>query len=614
MELEKIVQSIDADVGGLLDGIGKAGKATDGLVTKLGNIGKVAATAVAGLAATGVGALTAAITTSISKTTEWAGEMDSIQDILGGTKEQAAGLALMMKRVGGNTEQVTGAIKKMAQGLNSLDKNGVSKTQKSLKKLGIEINDTNGEMKDSYEIFREVADVVSKMPDGLEKDAYLMDIFGKSGAELGDALNAAANGGMKNFEDEAVRLGLAIDPQRTIDFQMAQEKLKDTFNGLWVSLGNKLMPSLTTFLNWFTEFMQSPAVQNFINPVIDSIGKAVDAFVTGAEKGGIFQGVLDGLRSFNSPILTGIADTIETIKIKIGEFVTTITTDFGEGSIIGNALAILATAWEIVKTTVVELWEVLTGQTDPAMKEMGKVTAPDLAKVLHDINEELLKFLGWVKDISPETWKLIAALTTFFIVGTPIINLLSKFSFWLKLLIWDAGVGASVAKVLAAAIAAIGGPVVALIGAIVALALAIVFLGDDAWRTFRMIGDIILFTIGKIVADVLRGFRDGLSSVSGAIQGVINWVYNLKNALANLSIPSWLKPGSPPPLYFALKDIQKAMKDVATTALPQFNAELNLGGSFEGFIENRTPAAVAETIDYYKLATIIGTTVAQAVA
>jgi len=237
--------------------------------------GKLVAGAVAGLAVAGVGAITGAVTTSMEETLAWGSNLDQIQDLIGGTSEEAAGLALMVQRVGGDTDQLTGALSIMTRGL--LDANGgLGTSGEALASLGVSIYDAQGNMRSANAIFADASNVLGNMEDGLEKSSILMDLFGRSGAEMGDILGAAANGGLANFNKEAKDLGLAFSDeqtQATIEYQKSMQKIDDIFNGLWTTIGINLLPVLTPLIEKFADFAERimPKVREAIVSATDWI-------------------------------------------------------------------------------------------------------------------------------------------------------------------------------------------------------------------------------------------------------------------------------------------------------------------------------------------------------
>lgn len=79
----------------------------------------------------------------------------------------------------------------------------------------------------------------------------------------------------------------------------------------------------------------------------------------------------------------------------------------------------------------------------------------------------------------------------------------------------------------------------------------------------------------KPVFNAIKGAFDGIGN---AIKGVIDWVKRLIDKLSNISLPSWLTPGSPTPFEIGLRGISSAMKEASLHVLPTYTAQLNMAG------------------------------------
>jgi hypothetical protein len=97
---------------------------------------------------------------------------------------------------------------------------------------------------------------------------------------------------------------------------------------------------------------------------------------------------------------------------------------------------------------------------------------------------------------------------------------------------------------------------------------------------------------------VLQGINRFLEDIINKSKAWTDTIYFLTAALARLTIPWWLTPGSPTPLENGLRGIQSAMSDLNKNALPQFAAQLNVGGG---------GAPSAPSMDYHTLARVLAT-------
>ncbi len=85
--------------------------------------------------------------------------------------------------------------KQLATGLKTLARtqleaaDGVATYADAYNKLGVSVKNSDGTIKQSDQLLGEIADTFATLPDGPEKTAIALDIFGKSGADMITMLN-----------------------------------------------------------------------------------------------------------------------------------------------------------------------------------------------------------------------------------------------------------------------------------------------------------------------------------------------------------------------------------------------------------------------------------------
>ena len=164
-------------------------------------------------------------------------------------------------------------------GLQRLSKN-LAESEDKFAKLGVQVRDATGK--------------IAKMPDGAEKTALAMELFGRSGAEMIPLLNGGAEG-VKALTDEAEAMGLVFTEETgraAEQFNDNLSRLQYTITGLWRQLAAQLAPVmarlseyLVDMARWFQNL--SPEMQKFIGvtaglavvlgPVLIGLGLAVSA-------------------------------------------------------------------------------------------------------------------------------------------------------------------------------------------------------------------------------------------------------------------------------------------------------------------------------------------------
>jgi len=158
------------------------------------------------------------------------------------------------------------------KGLQRLSRNlldtskGMGTAKESFETLGIPVQNVNGGLRDTYEVLLDVADRFSKMPDGAEKTARAMEIFGRAGADLIPMLNGGAEG-LKNMQDEARALGLEISTETAKDAAYLKDEMtraQGALEGVAISLTEHLLPALINLVEIGAD------VINFFNDMLDA--------------------------------------------------------------------------------------------------------------------------------------------------------------------------------------------------------------------------------------------------------------------------------------------------------------------------------------------------------
>lgn len=180
---------VGKSIGGLNKQAAGANRGIGGLGKVLGGVGKI-------LPALGFAASTAALGAFAKGAVDAADELGKISTRTGVTVETLSSLEVAARQGGTSI----GVLEKGLSGLSrrALDAAKGSKSAgEGFAELGIEVKDSNGNVKDADTLYGEVADKIATMEDGTRKNAIAQKIFGKSGADLIPVLN----GGSKAMSD-----------------------------------------------------------------------------------------------------------------------------------------------------------------------------------------------------------------------------------------------------------------------------------------------------------------------------------------------------------------------------------------------------------------------------
>lgn len=399
-----------------------------------------------------------------------------------------------------------------------------------------------------------------------EKQATLQQIFGN------DAMNAAAalaKLGAAGYQDMADKLANANGVQAAAallqeGYKTALDNAKGSVEALQITLGEKLLPVLTTLLNDYI----APginAVANFAEAFFkayDATGSwtaAIDQFLPG------FQSVYDtavqvaGFISDNlTPILAAVGAMI--LAVVIPAFVAWLPVAVATATAtivallpiiapivaIGAAVALLTKAWEGdwlgIRTAVTDFWN---KYGEPIFTEVQTWLAKNIPVAIQAASTFFTgTFLPAIKSI----WEFIQ---TYVI---PLFVALFRVEF-------------AIAQKAGEALAGIWQNVLW-----PALKNVWSFIQGSVIPIFQDIGSYLSDTFGPTLHDLTSWLGDvtgGFDGITGAISSAIKWVSDLADAISNLKLPDWATPGSPTPAEIGFRGMAKALK---TELNPQIGA------------------------------------------
>ncbi len=157
---------------------------------------------------------------------------------------------------------------------------GVATYADAYKKLGIGVKDADGSLKASDQLLGEIADKFKDLPNGPEKAAVAMDIFGRSGSKLITLLNGGTEAlerfNYETSENFAQNAELFNDKITTLQIQ---------FDGFRAQLADALLPALNSIIEAFsTMFSAENDFTGFFQAVeisIRAVGVSIAATIMG---------------------------------------------------------------------------------------------------------------------------------------------------------------------------------------------------------------------------------------------------------------------------------------------------------------------------------------------
>lgn len=264
------------DAKGEMAGVEKAGgKSFSTLATGIAAGAAAGGLALAGFAAKSVGTFEAV-----------AGEVAKLSRITGGSAESMSALRFEAQQTGVPFETLSKSLVKVSK--------AAATNNKVFAEHGIATRDASGKLLSMNDILANSADVFKNMPNGIEKNALAVQLFGKAGVDMIPMLNKGADG-LAELAKKADQFGLVLG-DKDIDAmkknKAAHRDMSAAWQGLQVQLGKYLMPIVAKVTGFFAANMPKAmaivkqamaALAPVFTKVADVIGDTFAVLQTGIE-------------------------------------------------------------------------------------------------------------------------------------------------------------------------------------------------------------------------------------------------------------------------------------------------------------------------------------------
>jgi LysM repeat protein len=298
----------------------------------------------------------------VGKTIEAGDKFNDLSQRTGVSVESLARFNKAAATSGTDIDAVAKALGKLSKGLYEAATTGKGATSDALKTLGISAKDAAGNLKSADQVTLEIANKFKTMPDGVEKTALAMQLFGKSGAEMIPMLNEG---------------GTAIE-SLSVKMNAAFAKKADEYNDKLAALGGKvgaLASGITVALL----------------PALDAVTTVLTAVVDGfTSLPGPIQAIVGGL-ALLAVSFTVLAPIVASVITVLGAF---------QGLAIGatiagwiGALGPLTTALATFAATIVG-WPLLIGAALVAVGVLIYAFRDDIGKVVAAIGKTIRDGIG----------------------------------------------------------------------------------------------------------------------------------------------------------------------------------------------------------------------------
>lgn len=223
------LQKVKGDAARSMDGLDSAGAK----LKQFAAGAKVALVAISGVLAGAAAAVKSAI--------DRADEMGKAAQAVGIGTEALSELSYAAKLSGVEFSS-------LRTGLNAFNR-ALTGNEDLIRKLGIATRDASGDFRQTQDIVGDLANVFQTLPDGPQKSALAIKLFGRAGTELIPLLNQGSDG-LAEFASEARDLGLVItdDAAKSAEqFNDDLTRLKSVMTGVANAVAAEVLPAISGF-------------------------------------------------------------------------------------------------------------------------------------------------------------------------------------------------------------------------------------------------------------------------------------------------------------------------------------------------------------------------------
>ena len=163
-----------------------------------------------------------------------------------------------------SVETITKSMQRNIRSMGSAA-DGTAQYTNAYKQLGVAVQDSNGDLRDSQEVFWELIDALGQMTNETERDEIAMTLLGKSAQDLNPLIEAGADR-MHELADEAASVGFIMSGETlsalgSLDDQL--QRLDGAATAAKNALGAALAPVFEDLAEKATNFLV--AITNIIN-------------------------------------------------------------------------------------------------------------------------------------------------------------------------------------------------------------------------------------------------------------------------------------------------------------------------------------------------------------
>jgi hypothetical protein len=264
----------------LISAVDQTRGAFDSIKRNLGDLGNAARSLKGVLGTLGVALSAAGLSAMVKSALDSADALSKLSQRVGITVESLSLLMPAAELSGVSAEKFEGGLRRLAARMLEAA-TGSAEATRGFEALGVAFRNQDGSLRATDQVLLDLADRFKTMPDGAEKTALAMQIFGKSGADLIPFLNQGRDG-VEALTAEMQALGLQIGGDTAAQAEVFNDALAKVRMAVG-SIANRVIEAFLPAMNQMAEGMVESAKQGgTLRQVLDGIVYVLKLLALGA--------------------------------------------------------------------------------------------------------------------------------------------------------------------------------------------------------------------------------------------------------------------------------------------------------------------------------------------
>ena len=283
----------------------------------------------AAVVATGIGLIAAAVVKAekalVNLTKESASAASEILDlaaVAGQSTDSIQEFAYASEMIGVSYDRVRDSLKEVTNKMQE-SLNGNEEASIAWQKLGVCVNDAEGNMRSAEDVFYETIDALGQIQNRTERDAIAMDLMSESAQELNPLIDAGS-AALRDYAAEAHEMGYVLDNDALTALDNVDNgfsRLSSTTDMLKNQIAAEFAPYLSEALEDIRALIEKVGKALIDSGAVEAFGSILESSIAIAEPlGSLITTLLPALTLALKPVVSAVAILADTMNVLTGMF------------------------------------------------------------------------------------------------------------------------------------------------------------------------------------------------------------------------------------------------------------------------------------------------------